>query len=132
MSIKLLILEPLDLVREVLVKLIESDNEIEVVGEASDGFEAQWQVEAFRPDVVLVDVAEMEQPSDLLQQLVRSGSDNMEVVAFSVDRDPYNRVTEIPAGASRFIAADAHSSELVNQIKLHRGAQQTLETALVA
>ena len=132
MSIKLVIVEPLDLVREALVRLLANDGEIDVVGETSDGPEALGQIEQLQPDVVLVDVAEMAQPSALLSQIVHHGSTDMEIVAFSVDRDPYNRVTELPAGASRFIAADAGASALVDQIKLYSGSRRRLEPALVA
>ena len=135
MSIKLVIVESLDLVREAIVRLLEEDEEIEVVGEAETGFEALAQVEKHQPDVVLVDLASLDYGSAMLTRLVNLGPADMEVLAFSVDGNPANNITEIPVGASKFVSNDTSASDLIMEIKLHSGAKglsTSSKAALVA
>ena len=54
--IRILVVDDHMVVRRGLVSLIESEDELEVVGQAADGLEAIEQAEKLRPDVVLMDV----------------------------------------------------------------------------
>ena len=53
---RVLIADDQTLFRTGLVRLLEDDPRVVVVGEAADGAEAVRQVEACRPDVVLMDI----------------------------------------------------------------------------
>ena len=56
MSIRVLIVDDSSFVREVLKDLLKSADDIEVVGEACDGGEAQTMLAKTRPDVVTMDL----------------------------------------------------------------------------
>ena len=56
MSIKVLIADDQELVRTGFRKILESEPEIEVVGEAADGFQAVEEALLRGPDVVLMDI----------------------------------------------------------------------------
>ena len=56
MSIRVLIVDDVAELRA-LYKVALSHGDIEIVGEAADGFEAVEQTQALRPDVVLLDIA---------------------------------------------------------------------------
>jgi two-component system chemotaxis response regulator CheB len=54
--IRVLIADDSDLVREMIKAIVESDPEMEVVGEAVDGRDAVLKVAGLRPDVVTMDI----------------------------------------------------------------------------
>ena len=56
MAIRVFLLDDHELVREGIRSLLESDDEIEVVGEASTGDEALVRVPLAKPDVAILDV----------------------------------------------------------------------------
>lgn len=55
-KIKLLIVDDSLLFRETLAKFFNNDNLIEVVGKASDPYEARDKIVELRPDVITLDV----------------------------------------------------------------------------
>lgn len=55
-EIKVLVADDSELFRQQLCKLLELEEEIEVVGEAADGVEAISKAESLVPDVVLMDI----------------------------------------------------------------------------
>jgi DNA-binding NarL/FixJ family response regulator len=56
MTVRVLVADDQTLVRAGLRTLLESDHDIQVVGEAADGAEAVALARAARPDVVLMDI----------------------------------------------------------------------------
>jgi DNA-binding NarL/FixJ family response regulator len=56
MSIRVLIADDHVLLRAGLRALLNGTDDFEVVGEASDGAEAQHLIKSLRPDVVLMDI----------------------------------------------------------------------------
>src|SRR5262245_41495747 len=57
MSIRVLLADDHGVLRDAMCRLLESDSEFEVVGQARDGREAVAQAEALHPEVVLMDVS---------------------------------------------------------------------------
>ena len=56
MAVRVFLLDDHELVREGIRSLLESDPDIEVVGEASTGAEALTRVPLAKPDVAILDV----------------------------------------------------------------------------
>jgi DNA-binding NarL/FixJ family response regulator len=56
MTIKVLLVDDERLIRAGLAAIIDAEDDLEVVGEASDGTEVPGEVRRLRPDVVLMDV----------------------------------------------------------------------------
>jgi DNA-binding NarL/FixJ family response regulator len=113
-----------ELVRAGFRTLIESAEDLEVVGEAADGEEAVCLVRDHRPDVVLMDVrmprVDGIEATKRIHDL--SGAENVRVLVLTTfDLDEYVHAA-LRAGASGFLLKDASPAELLNAIRvIHEG-----------
>ena len=113
-----------ELVRAGFRTLIESAEDLEVVGEAADGEEAVCLVHDQHPDVVLMDVRMPRVDGIEATRRIHdlSGAENVRVLVLTTfDLDEYVHAA-LRAGASGFLLKDASPSELLNAIRvIHEG-----------
>ena len=115
MTIKVLIADDQALVRTGFRKILESEPDVEVVGEAADGGEAVEAGLLLRPDVVLMDIR---MPRvDGLEATRRLAGKTRVLVLTTFDLNEY--VYEaLRAGASGFLLKDAPADQLVTAIRV--------------
>ena len=115
MSIKVLIADDQALVRTGFRKILESEPDLEVVGEAADGAEAVESALLRRPDVVLMDIR---MPRiDGLEATRRLAGKTRVVILTTFDLNEY--VYEaLRAGASGFLLKDAPADQLLSAIRV--------------
>ena len=104
--------------------LIDSQDDLEVVGEAGDGVEARAMVRASKPDVVLMDirmpVADGIQATEWI--VTDAGSDAPRVLVLTTFDLDENAAKAIRAGASGFVLKDAEPEFLLAAIRtVHAG-----------
>jgi DNA-binding NarL/FixJ family response regulator len=118
MSIRVVIADDQALVRAGFRKLLEVDQEIEVVAEAGDGVEAVEAVERLRPDVVLMDIR---MPRvDGLEATRRIGRSEaaarvLILTTFGLTEYVYE---SLRAGASGFLLKDSPAEELLAGVRV--------------
>ena len=119
-------------VREGICKLLETRDDFEIVGEASDGEEAVRMVLEKKPDVALMDIW-MPRLSgiDATRHIGRSGLDTR-VLVFSADASRSCVEEVIHSGAAGFIAKSAASSDLIAAIDAVRQGASFLSPAIRA
>jgi DNA-binding NarL/FixJ family response regulator len=106
------------LVRGGFRMILDARDDMEVVGEASDGREAIALVEGLEPDVVLMDVRMPDVDGiEATQRIVASGSSARIVILTTYDADEYV-FAALRAGASGFVLKDVRPSELVEGIRI--------------
>ena len=115
MTIKVLIADDQALVRTGFRKILESEPDLEVVGEAGDGGEAVEASLLLRPDVVLMDIR---MPRlDGLEATRRLVGKTRVLVLTTFDLNEY--VYEaLRAGASGFLLKDAPADQLLTAIRV--------------
>jgi DNA-binding NarL/FixJ family response regulator len=118
--IKVLLADDEGLVRSGFKVLLDLEDDITVVGEATNGAEAVEQARAFRPDVVLMDIRipgldGIEATREIAKT---SGLKDVHVLILTTyDTDAY--VFEaLQAGASGFLLKDAGPAELLHAIRV--------------
>jgi DNA-binding NarL/FixJ family response regulator len=118
-SITVLLVDDQALVRAGFRMILEAEEDIEVVGEASDGDEAVDAARRLQPDVVLLDV---QMPRvDGLEATGRIVQDDQirsrVVVLTTFERDDYV-FQALRAGASGFLLKNAPPEELVHAVRI--------------
>ena len=114
--IRLLLADDEAMVRKGLRLVLETEDDLQVVGEASDGVEAIEETQRLRPDVVLMDVRMPRLDGvEACRRLVES-SDAKVVVLTTFDLDEH-LFSAVRAGASGFLLKASPPEELVSAIR---------------
>jgi DNA-binding NarL/FixJ family response regulator len=118
--IKVLLVDDEGLVRSGFRALLDSEDDIEVVGEAADGAQAVEQALATRPEVVLMDIRmpNVDGIQATKQMVATRGLEHVRILILTTyDTDAY--VFEgLQAGASGFLLKDAGPAELLHGIRV--------------
>ena len=103
MSIRVLLADDHELMREGLRAILEKEPEIEVIGEAQSGREAVEQVRALAPDLVIMDVAMKDLNGIEATRQIRAANGATKVVALSSYSDRRYVTAILAAGASAYV-----------------------------
>jgi DNA-binding NarL/FixJ family response regulator len=118
--IKVLLVDDEGLVRSGFRALLDSEDDIEVVGEAANGAQAVEQARAARPDVVLMDIRMPNVDGIQATKEIAAirGLEHVRILILTTyDTDAY--VFEgLQAGASGFLLKDAGPAELLHGIRV--------------
>jgi DNA-binding NarL/FixJ family response regulator len=122
--IRVVLADDQELVRAGFRVLIESADDIEVVGQASDGEQAVTAVARERPDVVLMDIRMPNVDGLEATRRIRAldGAESVRILILTTfDLDEYVHEA-LRAGASGFLLKDASPTALLDAIRVvHRG-----------
>lgn len=116
-QIRVLVVDDDALVRAGLSMLLAGAEEIEVVGEATDGSEVAGAVAECRPDIVLMDIRMPGMDGLTATELLRAHDDSPEVIVlttFEVDDDV---LRALRAGAGGFLLKDTPPAEIVRAVR---------------
>ncbi|MFZ1154863.1 MAG: response regulator transcription factor [Solirubrobacteraceae bacterium] len=117
MSIGILLADDQELMRMGFRMVIESQPDLLIVGEASDGRQAVEAAVGLSPDVVLMDVRMPELDGiEATRRIIESDSKTRIIVLTTFDEDEY-AYAALRAGASGFLLKDAPPAELLAAIR---------------
>ncbi len=134
MAIRLIIVDDHEIVREGLRALFFGQRDIEVVGEAGNGEEAEIACMKHRPDVVLLDLRMPKVGGSDAIVMVKSASPTTNVLVLTSYLEPGIVREMLKAGALGFMLKDVAKHELLDAIRataegksvLHADAQSQL------
>ncbi|MEU6644138.1 response regulator transcription factor, partial [Saccharomonospora sp. NPDC046836] len=126
--IKVLLVDDEQLVRSGFRLLLDNEDDITVVGEATTGAEAVEQARAVRPDVVLMDIRmpKLDGIQATREITTANGLHQVRILILTTyDTDAY--VFEgLQAGASGFLLKDAGPAELLHGIRVVAAGESLL------
>jgi DNA-binding NarL/FixJ family response regulator len=118
MTIRVVVVDDQELVREGFVMVLDHEDDIEVVGEAATGVEAVDVAGSTRPDVILMDVRMPEMDGlEATRRILSDAAWPVKVVILTTfDPDEYV-YQALKAGASAFVLKDIPRVELVAAVR---------------
>jgi len=128
--IRVLIADDQALLRGGFRLILESQKDIEVVGEAADGREALEQARALQPDVVLMDIRMPELDGlEATRQLVGGDGAPRVLILTTFDLDEY--VYEaMKAGASGFLLKEVRPEQLADAVRVIAAGETLVAPAI--
>jgi len=116
--IRVLLVDDQPLLRMGFRLILDGEDDLSIVGEASDGAEAVRQVRDLAPDVVLMDVRmPVLDGIGATQAIAASGARTKVIILTTFDLDEY-AFAGLRAGASAFLLKDVAPEELVSAVRV--------------
>lgn len=117
-AITVLLVDDQPLLRMGFRLILEGEDDLQVVGEASNGVQALAAVAALKPDVVLMDVRmPVMDGIEATKKITATGAESRVIILTTFDLDEY-AFAGLRAGASAFLLKDVAPAELVNAVHL--------------
>jgi DNA-binding NarL/FixJ family response regulator len=118
MSIRVLVVDDQELVRAGLILILNSQDDIDVVGEAGNGSDAVGAVGRLRPDVVLMDIRMPIMDGLEATRILKMSNVNVRVLVLTTfDPDEYV-YKALKAGASGFVLKDIPPNDLLAAVRV--------------
>ncbi len=121
-AVKVLIADDHPLIRQGLVKVINFDPEIEVVGEACDGEDVIKKAAALRPDLILMDLNMPKLDGLEAARIIRDSNPEVQIIALTVEDSEQKVMEVIKCGVRGYILKDVEPDALISTVKaVHTG-----------
>lgn len=125
-SIRVLVVDDHNVVREGLRAVLESREDIEVIGEAGDGDQAIIQARVLQPDVILMDLEMPRKNGISATYEIMAEQPQARILVLSSFSDESKVAELVQAGAKGYLLKDADAHELVNAIRQVNAGQMPL------
>lgn len=123
MTIRILLADDHDLMRQGLLRLLEDEKDLEVIGEAQNGREAIAKVEELSPDVAVLDVSMPDLNGVEAARNILQRTDKTRILALSMHTDRRFVMRMLEAGAMGYLPKNCAFDELATAIRaIHSGA----------
>jgi len=116
-KIRILLADDHRMVRKGFRLILESEDDLEVVGEAGDGRQAVEMALSLKPDVVVMDVTMPDWNGIEATRQLRTQAPNIKVLALSVHRDGVYVREIVRAGAEGYILKESADTELLTAVR---------------
>jgi DNA-binding NarL/FixJ family response regulator len=116
-KLRIVIADDHALIREGLKRLVDSETDMEVVGEAADGAEACSQAAVLRPDILLLDLSMPVMAGAEAAHRLNADNPEVKVIGLTVHEDPGYLREVLEAGAVGYVLKRSAPAELVSAIR---------------
>jgi DNA-binding NarL/FixJ family response regulator len=116
-KIRVVLIDDHDLLRRGIRTMLESEGDIDVVGEASDGVDGFATVEGMLPDVVLIDVIMPNKDGIEATREIKNSYPNIGVVVLSGHDEQQFIFDALKAGASGYLLKTAELDEVLDTVR---------------
>ncbi len=131
MTTKVLVVDDHPVVSEGILKILDSQEYLEVVGQASNGREAIRIAEETKPDLVIMDVMMPELDGIQTTKQLKEAFPSVAVLLLSAYSYESYLLAAIRAGAAGFLSKSARKPELIGAIKAIISGEQVFDQKTV-
>ena len=132
-KIKVLLVDDHAIMRDGIRAILSLHDDIDIVGEASEGQEAIEKTRELSPDVVIMDVAMPDMDGIEATRRIRKESPNVKVIMLTQYDNKEYVLSAIKAGAAGYVPKRALGSELVSAVRaVNRGESFLYPSAAAA
>ncbi|HEU4568907.1 MAG TPA: response regulator transcription factor, partial [Marmoricola sp.] len=132
MPIRVFLLDDHEVVRRGLVDLLESEDDIEVVGEAGTVREATARIPALRPDVAVLDARLPDGSGIDVCRDVRSVDPSIQALILTSYDDDEALFAAILAGAAGYVLKQISGTDLIDGVRRVAAGQSLIDPSLTA
>ncbi len=126
MSIRILLVDDHQMMRDGLRSILDLEGDLEVVGEAANGYEALEMAKTLRPEVIVMDIAMKDLNGiDATRQIIAQDP-RAKVIALSTHSDESYVLSMLEAGASGYVLKDSAVDEMRRAIRVVVGGHHYL------
>lgn len=130
MSTRVLIADDHAVFRSGLRALLEKEPDLEVVGEAADGFEAIKEIEEKDVDVLLLDITMPGIPGPRVAETALERRPRLAIVVLTMHEDEYYLRELLKIGVRGFVVKRSTGRELVQAIRSARQGEEYIDPTL--
>jgi len=116
-KIRLLIVDDHQVVRKGVSTLLEAEEDIEIVGEASDGFEAIEMIKLLNPSIVLLDISMPKMSGIETAELIQKHHKSVKCLIFSMHNNEDYIIKSVESGAFGYILKDTSKAEMLSALR---------------
>ncbi len=129
-TIRVFLLDDHEIVRRGLKELLESEGDIEVVGESGLAQEAIRRIPALRPDVAVLDGRLPDGSGIDVCREIRSGHPEIAALILTSYDDDEALFSAIMAGAAGYVLKQVRGNDLIETVRRVAAGQSTLDPAV--
>lgn len=115
MSVRVMLVDRYNIVREGIGKLLEDDN-LEITAEAGDGAECLSKIDKVRPHVIIIDTDLPDEDGITLLSQIKKKSSYIKVIVLTCNYNANIIARSMEAGAKGFLTKECESTELKKAI----------------
>src|ERR1700733_10854167 len=131
-TIRVFLLDDHEMVREGLCNLLESDEDIEIVGQAATAEEALTRISLTKPDVAILDVRLGESSGIEVCREVRSLHPEIVCLMLTSVADDEALYASVMAGAAGYVLQQIRSRDLIEDVKRVAGGASLMDPRAMA
>ena len=131
MNIKVMLTDDHGLVREGVKSLLESSDNVEVIGEAKDGIECLEKLKKIKPDLLLLDINMPNMNGIETLQKIKEINDSLKVLILTVHNEIDYLIKAIDIGVDGYILKNSSSLELKKAIDLIMNGESYFQPSLI-
>jgi DNA-binding NarL/FixJ family response regulator len=119
--LKILIVDDHPLFRAGVRNLLQTTEDLQIVGEASTGAEALQKATTLQPDLILMDIRMSELNGIEATRLIKEKHPHIHILIMTMFKDDQSVFTAMRAGATGYVLKDADEAELLQSIRMVGG-----------
>jgi two-component system response regulator DevR len=132
MAIRVFLLDDHEMVREGVRSLLESDDDIEVVGEGASVAEALARIPLVKPDVAILDVRLDDGSGIEVCREIRSSNPEIICLMLTSFADDEALYASVMAGAAGYVLKQIRARDLIDDVKRVAGGESLMDPRAVA